>query len=94
LYVRQGHEWRGTNIHHKGCDTMAARVYRWRRGTRKPFGAAGFLFELLNSGDVHNMPFPSDEVDAADPMELTERSLRAAGFVKSPDSGAWIKPTE
>jgi hypothetical protein len=81
---------RTASYHHKGCHAMEQRVYRWRSGKSQPFGAAGLLFELLNSGNVHNMPFPGDEVDEVDPMELTERSLRAAGFVESPDSGAWI----
>jgi hypothetical protein len=33
---------------HKGCFRMAARIYNWKSGKSKPFGAAGLWFELLN----------------------------------------------
>ncbi len=69
---------------------MVQRVDRWRRNESKPFGVAGLLFEMVDSGNVSSMPFPGDEATEVDPMELTERSLRAAGFVKSPTTGEWI----
>jgi hypothetical protein len=72
------------HTHHLACYRMINRLRRWKSGKNEPSDcAAGLLFKMLS--DVQ--PVPAIEITEVEAMALTERSLKAAGFIKWPDGG-------